>query len=643
MSKIIGIDLGTTNSAVAIIEGGVPKIIENVEGNRTTPSVVAITKNGDRIVGLLAKRQAVTNPENTVSEIKRYMGHRFDDPGVQKDKTSAPFKIEEGENGGVKVKMGDKFYRPEEISAMILQKIKSDVESKLGEKITEAVITVPAYFNDAQRKATKDAGQIAGLDVKRIINEPTAAALAYGFNKKKNEKIVVYDFGGGTFDVSVLEIGDDVIEVKSTDGDSHMGGGDIDRKIIAWIAEEYKKESGMDVRKDPLAHQRLKEAAEKAKHELSTTMEAEINIPFITSDSTGPKHLLMKMSRATLESLAKEYVDRSIEITKRALESSPFKMNEINEIIMVGGQTRMPMIVEAVKNLFGKTPNMSINPDEVVALGAAVQAGVLAGDVRDVLLLDVTPLSLGIETLGGVATKLIDRNTTIPASKSQVFSTAADNQTSVEIHIVQGERPMASDNKSLGRFILDGIPPAPRGIPQVEVTFDIDVNGILNVKAMDKASGKAQSIKIEASSGLKEEEIKKMQQDAELHAEEDKKKKEIVEIKNTAEMIIYTAEKALKDNEGKIPADVKDAVNAKITALRGVKDSTDAEAIKKATEELSSEMSKIGEAMSKAGTSGEQPTSTGGDSSTQGGNQEVRDAEFKEGDKKEGESDTPKQ
>ena len=643
MSKIIGIDLGTTNSAVAIIEGGVPKIIENVEGNRTTPSVVAITKNGDRIVGLLAKRQAVTNPENTVSEIKRYMGHRFDDPGVQKDKTSAPFKIEEGENGGVKVKMGDKFYRPEEISAMILQKIKSDVESKLGEKITEAVITVPAYFNDAQRKATKDAGQIAGLDVKRIINEPTAAALAYGFNKKKNEKIVVYDFGGGTFDVSVLEIGDDVIEVKSTDGDSHMGGGDIDRKIIAWIAEEYKKESGMDVRKDPLAHQRLKEAAEKAKHELSTTMEAEINIPFITSDSTGPKHLLMKMSRATLESLAKEYVDRSIEITKRALESSPFKMNEINEIIMVGGQTRMPMIVEAVKNLFGKTPNMSINPDEVVALGAAVQAGVLAGDVRDVLLLDVTPLSLGIETLGGVATKLIDRNTTIPASKSQVFSTAADNQTSVEIHIVQGERPMASDNKSLGRFILDGIPPAPRGIPQVEVTFDIDVNGILNVKAMDKASGKAQSIKIEASSGLKEEEIKKMQQDAELHAEEDQKKKEIAEIKNTAEMIIYTAEKALKDNEGKIPADVKDAVNAKITALRGVKDGTDAEAIKKATEELSSEMSKIGEAMSKAGTSGEQPASTGGDSSTQGGNQEVRDAEFKEGDKKEGESDTPKQ
>ncbi len=632
MSKIIGIDLGTTNSAVAIIEGGVPKIIENVEGNRTTPSIVATAKNGDRIVGLLSKRQAVTNPENTISEIKRYMGHRFDDPEVQKDRGSAPFKIEAGEDGGVKVKMSDKFYRPEEISAMVLQKIKADVEAKLGEKITEAVITVPAYFNDAQRKATKDAGAIAGLDVKRIINEPTAAALAYGFNKKKNEKVVVYDFGGGTFDVSVLEIGDDVIEVKSTDGDSHMGGGDIDRKIVAWIAEEYKKESGIDVRKDALAHQRLKEAAEKAKHELSTTMEAEINIPFITSDATGPKHLLLKMSRATLESLAKEYVDRSIEITKRALEASPFKMAEINEIIMVGGQTRMPAIVEAVKNLFGRMPNMSINPDEVVALGAAVQAGVLAGDVRDVLLLDVIPLSLGIETLGGVGTKLVERNTTIPSSKSQIFSTAADNQTSVEIHIVQGERPMASDNKSLGRFILDGIPPAHRGMPQIEVTFDIDANGILNVTAKDKASGKAQSIKIEASSGLKEEDIKKMQADAEIHAEEDKKKKELVEIKNTAEMIIYTAEKAVKENEAKIPEEVKKSVNDKIGALRAVKDGTDEGAIKKATEELSTEMSKIGEAMSKANPNPSASESTSTPEEQPG---EVHDAEFKEGDKPE--------
>ena len=629
---------------MAVIEGGAPKIIENVEGNRTTPSVIATAKNGDRIVGLLAKRQAVTNPENTIAEVKRLMGHRFDDPEVQKDKETASFKIEAGDGGGVKVKMMDKFYRPEEISAMILQKIKTDVEAKLGEKITEAVITVPAYFNDAQRKATKDAGAIAGLDVKRIINEPTAAALAYGFDKKKNEKIVVYDFGGGTFDVSVLEIGDDVIEVKSTDGDSHMGGGDIDRKIIRWIAEEYKKESGIDVTKDPLAHQRLKEAAEKTKHELSTTIEAEINIPFITSDSSGPKHLLLKMSRATLELLAKEYIDQSIEITKRALAASPFKINEINEIIMVGGQTRMPKIVEAVKNLFGKDPNMSINPDEVVALGAAVQAGVLQGDVRDVLLLDVIPLSLGIETLGGVATKLIERNTTIPSSKSQVFSTAADNQTSVEIHIVQGERPMASDNKSLGRFILDGVPPSPRGMPQIEVAFDIDANGILNVTAKDKASGKTQSIKIEASSGLKEEEIKKMQADAELHAEEDKKKRETVDIKNTAEMIIYTAEKALKDNEAKIPAELKDGVNAKITVLKTAKDGTDSDAIKKATEELSAEMSKIGEAISKAApdaSAGAAPEEQNPEvNPSPEGSGPTRDAEFKE--TKEGEGETPK-
>ncbi len=633
MSKIIGIDLGTTNSAVAIIEGGVPKIIENVEGNRTTPSVVAVAKNGDRIVGLLAKRQAVTNPENTVYGIKRFMGHNFDDPEVQKDLKNSSFKIQKGANGGVEIKLGDKWMRPEEISAMILSKIKTDVETKLGEKITEAIITVPAYFNDAQRKATKDAGQIAGLDVKRIINEPTAAALAYGFNKKKNEKIVVYDFGGGTFDVSVLEIGDDVIEVKSTDGDSHLGGRDIDFKIINWIAEEFKKTSGIDVRSDKLALQRLDEAAEKAKIELSTAVESEINIPFITSTAQGPQHLLLKMTRAQLESLADEYVTRSIDITKRALAASGIKIEDINEIVMVGGQTRMPKIVDEVKKIFGKTPNLSINPDEVVALGAAVQAGVLQGDVRDVLLLDVIPLSLGIETLGGVATKLIERNTTIPSSKSQVFSTAADNQTSVEIHIVQGERPMASDNKSLGRFILDGVPPAPRGMPQIEVSFDVDVNGILNVAAKDKASGKTQSIKIEASSGLKDEDIKKMQADAELHAEEDKKKKEVVDIKNTAEMIIYTAEKALKDNETKIPAELKDSVNAKITALRGVKDGTDGEAIKKATEELSAEMSKIGEAINKAGATPEPGAATEAE------HQEAKDAEFKE---KGPEGETPK-
>lgn len=626
MSKIIGIDLGTTNSAVAIIEGGAPKIIENIEGTRTTPSVVALAKNGDRMVGMLAKRQGVTNPENTVYGIKRFMGHNFDEKEIERDRSMVSFKVEHID-GSIKVRMGDKAYSPEEISAMILQKIKHDVEAKLGEKITEAVITVPAYFNDAQRKATKDAGAIAGLDVKRILNEPTAAALAYGFNKKKNEKIAVYDFGGGTFDISILEVGEDVVEVKSVDGDSHLGGEDIDQKIIEWIAAEFKKESGIDVKKDTLALQRLKEAAEKAKHELSSTTETEINIPFVTSDASGPKHLLLKMSRSALEEIAREFIERSISITKRAMENSPFKVGEIDEIVMVGGQTRMPAIVEAVKQFFGKEPNRSINPDEVVALGAAVQAGVLQGDVKDVLLLDVIPLSLGIETMGNVSTKLIERNTTIPTARTQVFSTAADNQTSVEIHITQGERPMAADNKSLGRFILDGIPPSPRGMPQIEVTFDVDANGILNVTAKDKSSGKTQSIKIEARSGLSDADVKKMQDDAAIHAEEDKKKRELAENKNSAEMIVYTAEKALKDAEGKIPDDIKNSVNEKITALKNVKDKEDMDAIKKAIEDLSQTMQKIGEAMSKATTDSQPATDNKKtDEST------PKDADFKEGD-----------
>jgi len=630
MAKILGIDLGTTNSAMAIIEAGEPVIIENAEGNRTTPSIVAISKTKERLVGQIAKRQAVTNPQNTIYGIKRFMGHNFDEEAVQKDKKIVPYEVKKGDTGGVIVHMGEKDYRPEEVSAMILSKLKADAEAKLGEKITEAVITVPAYFNDAQRKATQDAGKIAGLEVRRIINEPTAAALAYGFNKKKEEKLVVYDFGGGTFDVTVLEVGDEVVEVQSTDGDAHMGGRDIDQEIVRHLIAEFKKSEGIDLSSDPLALQRLDEAAEKAKHELSSSGDTEINIPFITSGAEGPKHLLLKLSRSKLEEIAAPFIDKSIEITKRALEASPFKKEEIDEIILVGGQTRMPAIVEAVKSLFGKEPNKSVNPDEVVAIGAAIQAGIFQGDVKDITLVDVIPLSLGIETMGGVATKLIEKNTHIPTKKEQVFSTAADNQTSTEIHIVQGERAQASDNKSLGRFVLDGIPPAPRGMPQIEVIFDVDSNGVLNVKAKDKSTGKEQSIRIEASSGLSKEDIERMKKEAEDHADEDAKKKELIETRNLADQMIYTAEKSLRDHADKVDEDTKTAINQKIAAVKEVKDKDDKGAIEKATQELSTEMQKIGEIIQKAAQANPEQEPSKADESP------VRDAEVTDEKKDEG-------
>jgi len=594
MAKVIGIDLGTTFSAVAVMEAGEPKVIPNAEGGRITPSVVAISKTGERLVGQVAKRQAITNPDNTIFSIKRLMGRKYDEPTVTYDRKLLPYKIIKAANGDAWVKMGDKEYSPPEISAMILQKLKTDAETYLGEKVTEAVITVPAYFNDSQRQATKDAGKIAGLNVLRIINEPTAAALAYGLDKKKDETIAVYDLGGGTFDISILELGEGTFQVKSTNGDTHLGGDDFDQRIMDWLCDEFKKDQGIDLRQDKMALQRLKEAAEKAKSELSTVQQTEVNLPFVTADASGPKHLNITLTRAKLEQLVGELVEKSIEPCKQALADAEKTTAQIDEVVMVGGQTRTPLVVEKVKQFFSKEPHKGVNPDEVVAVGAAIQAGVLKGDVKDVLLLDVTPLTLGIETLGAVATPLIRRNTTIPTSKSQVFSTAADNQPSVEIHVLQGERPMAADNRTLGRFMLDGILPAPRGVPQIEVSFDIDANGILNVKARDKGTGKEQKITITASSGLSKEEVGKMQKDAEAHAAEDTKKRQDIEARNMADNLAYTAEKTLRDNKDKIPADLNTEVEGKIKAVKDALQGTDIAAINKAAQELNEVMQKVG-------------------------------------------------
>jgi molecular chaperone DnaK len=594
MGKIIGIDLGTTNSAVAVVEGGQPKIIHSAEGENVIPSVVDPIK---RVVGRVAKRQAIVNPKDTIFSIKRLMGRRFKDSSVQGDIKWLPYAIKEGKDGMAVVEVGGKEFTPQEISAMILQKIKTDAESYLGEKVTEATITVPAYFDDSQRQATKQAGEIAGFEVKRIINEPTAAALAYGLDKEKAHTIAVYDLGGGTFDISILELGEGVFEVKSTAGDTHLGGDDFDQKIIDYLADEFKKEQGIDIKSDRQALQRLRDAAEKAKTELSSTAEAEVNIPFITADSSGPKHLVMKLTRAKLEALTSDLIEKTFEAVKQALKDAKIEAYKVDEVVLVGGQTRMPAVQEKVKSFFGKEAHKGINPDEVVAIGAAIQGAVLAGEMKEMVLLDVTPLSLGVETLGGVSTVLIARNTTIPTSKTDIFSTAADNQTSVEINVLQGERPMAADNKSLGRFILEGIPPAPRGVPQIEVTFDIDANGILNVSAKDKATGREQKITITGSTGLSKEEIDRMQKEADAHAEEDRKKKELIEARNIADALVYTAEKSLRDAGDKVPADVKAEVEEKIKASREAIAGEDLEKIKKATDELGSSLQKIGSAM----------------------------------------------
>jgi len=608
MAKILGIDLGTTYSEVAVIEAGEPKIIENAEGNRITPSIVAISKTGERLVGLLAKRQLVTNSKNTIFSVKRLIGRKFSDATVQHDKSWLPYEIKEGDNGGIEIKMADRWYKPEEISAMVLQKLKADAEAKLGEKIEEAVISVPAYFDDSQRQATKNAGEIAGFKVRLILNEPTAAALAYGLNKRKNEQIVVYDFGGGTFDISILEVSEfkneetgkveETVAVKGTGGDTHLGGDDFDKRIIDYLASEYKKQEGIDISKDLLALQRLKEAAERAKHELSTTLETEINLPYITSDASGPKHFLIKLTRAKLEELVGDLIERSIKLLDETLKEAGFKPSDIEQVVLVGGQTRMPAMQEAVKKFFGKEPHKGINPEEVVAAGAAVQAGIFQGDMgRDVLLLDVTPLSLSIETYGGIATPMIPKNTTIPTAKTQIFSTAADSQTAVEVHVLQGERQMAVDNKTLGKFIFDGIPPAPRGVPQIEVIFDIDANGILNVSAKDKASNKSQSIRIEATTSLSKEEVERLKQEAALHAEEDKKKKELVEAKNQAESLVYLAEKTIRENGEKIGQEAKDSLTAKIEKLKSIKESDNIGEIQSAINEVSQALQDIGKGL----------------------------------------------
>jgi len=641
MGKIIGIDLGTTNSCVAVMEGGDPKVITNVEGNRTTPSIVAFADNDERLVGQVAKRQAVTNPERTLYAIKRLIGRKFTDPEVKKSIEISPFSIVEGTSGSVSVEVEGKVYRPAEISAMILAKMKLTAEEYLGEEVTDAVVTVPAYFNDSQRQATKDAGKIAGLNVQRIINEPTAAALAYGLDKKGEEKIAVFDLGGGTFDVSILEIGDGVFEVKSTSGDTFLGGEDFDMRIVNWLADEFKREQGIDLKADKMALQRLKEEAEKAKMELSTTKETDINLPFITADASGPKHLNIKLSRAKLESLVEDLIERTVGPCETAIKDAGLQASDIDEVILVGGMTRMPRVQEMVKKIFGKDPHKGVNPDEVVAIGAAIQGGVLQGDVKDVLLLDVTPLSLGIETLGGVTTRLIEKNTTVPTKKSQIFSTAADNQPAVSIHVLQGEREMAEDNKTIGRFELTNIPPAPRGVPQIEVTFDLDANGILNVSAKDMGTGKEQSIQITASSGLTEDEIEKMTKDAELHAEDDKKRKELVETRNSADALVHGTEKSLKDLEGKVDDETKQKVEKEIENVKSVMQGDDIDAIKSAVEALTAASHKLAELMyaqaSQENPDGGGSPGAGGATGAGGGGQakkddddDVVDADFEE-------------